>query len=166
MAEIAIRRMEKADIPGVMAVEAVSFAAPWTKEIYEQELNKNNFAHYFVMLLDERIIGYVGVWIVHEDAQITNIALHPSFRGKNIGEKLFGYALAFAFEQGATHISLEVRPSNKVAQNMYRKFGLKQGGIRKKYYPDNGEDALVMWAELTEINFKAFLSEGREGQKS
>lgn len=158
--------MEKEDIPGVMAVEALSFVAPWTMEIYEQELNGNDFAHYFVMQLDGEIIGYVGVWIVHEDAQITNIALHPRYRGKNIGEKLFGYALAFAFDQGATHISLEVRPSNKVAQNMYRKFGLKQGGIRKNYYPDNGEDALVMWAELTKINFEAFLNEGREGQNS
>lgn len=148
MAEFSIRKMEEMDINGVMEVDVASFTAPWTKEIYEQEIKHNNHAHYFVIEESTNIVGYVGLWIVKGDAQITNIALHPTYRGYKIGEKLFGYAVQYAIQQGAIRLSLEVRVSNVVAQNLYRKFGLVPGGIRKKYYPDNGEDALVMWVNL------------------
>ena len=156
MIEISIRRMKIEDVPDVMNIDTLSFPAPWTKEIYEQELKKNNFAHYFVMTTDGKIIGYVGLWLVFDDAQITNIAVHPHYRGKRIGEKLFGFSLSYAFQHGAQKLSLEVRPSNDIAKNMYKKFGLKKGGIRKNYYPDNGEDAIVMWVELADIDFTKF----------
>lgn len=148
MAEFLIREMNKEDIDAVLEVDIASFSAPWSKEIYEQEVNHNHFAHYFVIEQDHEIIGYVGLWIVEEDAQITNIALLPKYRGYKIGEKLFGFAMQFALQQGASRLSLEVRVSNTIAQNLYKKFGLVEGGIRKKYYPDNGEDALVMWVNL------------------
>lgn len=148
MAEFSIREMYKADISAVLQVDEKSFSAPWTKEVYEQEICHNKFAHYFVVEESEAIIGYVGLWIVGADAQITNIALLPNYRGYKIGEKLFGFALQFAIQQSATRLSLEVRVSNIVAQKLYRKFGLVPGGVRKRYYPDNGEDALVMWVNL------------------
>lgn len=157
MTTISIELMKLEDVPAVMEVDTGSFPAPWTKEIYEQELIENDFAHYFVMKTEDGIIiGYVGLWIIFDDAQITNIAVHQQYRGKKIGEKLFGFALAYAFQRGAQKLSLEVRPSNTVAKNMYRKFGLQEGGVRKNYYPDNGEDALVMWVNLTEVNFANF----------
>lgn len=148
--------MKVSDLPQVMSIDTQSFPAPWTQEIYEQELLKNDFAHYFVLVHEDEIIGYVGIWIVFDDAQITNIAVAPRYRGKGIGEKLFGFALTYAFQRGAQKLSLEVRPSNHVAKNMYKKFGLQEGGIRKNYYPDNGEDAIVMWVDLTEVNFANF----------
>lgn len=156
MVKISVRKMEMADVQEVMEIDKRSFPAPWTREIFEQELTKNNFAHYFVVARETEIIGYVGMWIVFDDAQITNIAVDPKYRGKSIGEKLFGFALSFAFQQGAQKLSLEVRPSNHVAKSMYEKFGLKEGGIRKNYYPDNGEDAIVMWVNLTEVDFAKF----------
>lgn len=156
MIKIAVRKMEMTDVPEVMKIDSLSFPAPWTREIYEQELTKNDYAHYFVMTKGDEIIGYVGMWLVFDDAQITNIAVHPQYRGKSIGEKLFGFALSFAFQRGAQKLSLEVRPSNYVAKSMYKKFGLQKGGIRKNYYPDNGEDAIVMWVKLTEVNFAKF----------
>ncbi len=160
MVTLSFRKMKMEDLPDVMAIDLDAFPSPWTREVYEQELLKNDFAHYFVLQTDDgKIVGYVGLWIVFEDAQITNIAVHKDFRGKRIGERLFGYALAFAFYQGAQTLSLEVRPSNTVAKNMYRKFGLKEGGIRKNYYPDNGEDAIVMWVNLTDIKFENFINE-------
>ncbi len=148
MAEFSIREMCSEDIDDVMKVDMASFTAPWPYEIYEQEVNHNNHAHYFVIKESKKVIGYVGLWIVEDDAQITNIALLPEFRGYKIGEKLFGFAMQYAIQQGANRLSLEVRVSNIVAQKLYRKFGLVPGGIRKKYYPDNGEDALVMWVNL------------------
>jgi len=151
MADFSIREMTENDINDVMEVDSASFSAPWTKEIFEQEINQNNYAHYFVVEEDKRkIIGYVGLWIVKDDAQITNIALLPTYRGYKIGEKLFGFAVQYAIQKGAVRLSLEVRVSNIIAQKMYRKFGLVSGGVRKNYYPDNGEDALVMWVNLIE----------------
>lgn len=148
MAEFAIRKMMEQDIDYVMEVDVASFSEPWTYEIYIQELKKNNHAHYFVIEGNGAIIGYVGLWIVEDDAQITNIALLPAYRGYKIGEKLFGFAMSYAMQNGARRLSLEVRVSNIVAQKLYRKFGLVPGGLRKNYYPDNGEDALVMWVNL------------------
>lgn len=150
MANISIRKMTEADISRVMEIDRLSFPSPWTRQIYEQEVVKNDFAHYFVIETDDEIIGYVGIWIVLEDAQITNIAVLPTYRGKNIGNHLFSFALTYALQQGAHYLSLEVRPTNEVAKNMYRKFGLQEAGIRKNYYPDNGEDAIVMWVNLLE----------------
>lgn len=140
--------MELDDIPFVLEVEKASFTTPWTKETYEHEITNNDYAHYFVVEADDNIIGYVGIWLVESDAQITNIAILPSYRGYKIGEKLFGFALQYVIQKGAIRLSLEVRVSNVIAQKLYRKFGLVPGGIRKGYYPDDGEDALVMWVDL------------------
>lgn len=156
MANFSIRKMNDTDIEKVMMIDSLSFPAPWTREIYEQEINKNDFAHYFVIEDDGDIIGYVGLWIVFEDAQITNIAVAPNYRGKNVGKKLFSFAMVFAMQKGAHFLSLEVRPSNEVAKNMYRSFGLQEAGIRKNYYPDNGEDAIVMWVNLLEVKHDVF----------
>ncbi|MDY0410484.1 ribosomal protein S18-alanine N-acetyltransferase [Virgibacillus soli] len=149
MGEVMIRKMELDDIADVYTVDSASFPVPWTKEIFYQEIALNSHAYYYVLLLDEHIVGYVGMWIVEDDAQITNIAILPSFRGLKLGEKLFRFSIQMAMYHGAERLSLEVRESNIVAQNMYRKFGLVPGGIRKKYYTDNKEDAIVMWVTLT-----------------
>lgn len=148
MAEFSIRDMTYEDIEDVLQVDQVSFTSPWSREIYEKEMNENKFAYYFVIEESDQVIGYAGLWIVEGDAQITNIAILPKYRGYKIGEKLFGFSVQFAIQKGASRLSLEVRESNIVAQRLYRKFGLVPGGIRKGYYPDNNEDALVMWVNL------------------
>ncbi|HLR80987.1 MAG TPA: ribosomal protein S18-alanine N-acetyltransferase [Bacillota bacterium] len=148
MAHLNIRKMEITDLEEVQEVEVLSFTNPWPKEILHQELVDNQYAHYFVIELAGQIIGYVGLWIVLDDAQITNIAISPAYRGNRYGEKLFAYACQQAQWQGVKRLSLEVRASNTVAQRMYRKFGLVPGGVRKNYYTDNHEDAIVMWVNL------------------
>jgi ribosomal-protein-alanine N-acetyltransferase len=150
MAKIVIREMTVQDVPQVAEVENACFTNPWTIDIYYQELNENRYAKYFVVEWEEKIIGYAGVWLVIDEAQITNIAIHPDFRGKKLGEKLFQHVLLTVIQLGAKQLSLEVRQSNLVAQKMYYKFGLVPGGIRKNYYTDNQEDAIVMWVKFNE----------------
>lgn len=148
MAKLMIRKMSFIDVDAVSEVDHQSFTTPWPKETFLQEITKNDYAHYYVAELDQKVIGYIGMWIVIDDAQITNVAVLPEFRGYKIGEKLFQYACEQAIRMGSERLSLEVRASNLIAQRMYRKFGLVPGGIRKKYYTDNQEDAIVMWVNL------------------
>ncbi|ELK45814.1 ribosomal protein S18-alanine N-acetyltransferase [Halobacillus sp. ACCC02827] len=144
----AIRQMTPADVEGVMEVEKISFPVPWSEETFQKEMDDNPYAHYYVVEEEGRIIGYCGLWLIIDEAHVTNIAIHPDYRGQKHGENLFRHTCEQAIEHGAIQLSLEVRVSNTAAQHMYRKFGLVPGGIRKRYYSDNGEDALVMWVGL------------------
>lgn len=148
MAELVIRKMDIIDIDEVMEVEKSSFSEPWPKDVFTQEVLKNDYAYYFVAQLNNKVIGYAGMWVVIDDAQITNIAIIPYYRGLKMGEKLFEYVCQQAMRMGVKRLSLEVRVSNIIAQGMYRKFGFVPGGIRKNYYTDNQEDAIVMWVNL------------------
>ncbi|WP_186578525.1 ribosomal protein S18-alanine N-acetyltransferase [Aquibacillus kalidii] len=148
MPEVIIRRMTREDINQVAVIEESSFAVPWTKDIYEKELTENPYANYFVIEMMEQIVGFCGLWVVIDEAQITNIAISPQYRGYKLGAALFQYVINQAVTLGAIRLSLEVRKSNIVAQGLYRKFGLVPGGVRKNYYTDNNEDAIVMWVNL------------------
>ncbi|MGM0924570.1 MAG: ribosomal protein S18-alanine N-acetyltransferase [Bacillota bacterium] len=145
---IKIRLMNVDDIDAVYEIETQSFATPWLKASFHNELTQNHFAKYLVVEFDQKIIGYCGLWIIMDEAQVTNIAVLPGFRGNKIGETLLKQAIGMAKEYGAGKISLEVRVSNHIAQSLYTKLGFQPGGIRKRYYTDNGEDALVMWVNL------------------
>src|SRR5699024_1267042 len=148
MADLTIRKMAIDDIKDVMEVDKVSFQKPWTEDIFQLEIDKNDHAHYFVLTLEQKIIGYAGMWVVIDDAQITNIAILLEFRGYKFSEMLFRFICKLVFVMGVKRLSLEVRASNIIAQKMYRKFGMVPGGVRKNYYTDNCEDAIVMWVNL------------------
>ena len=139
-----------ADLDDVAKVEAESYTEPWPKDIFYSEIVKNEHAHYFVVEKNGEVIAFSGMWMVLDDAQVTNIAVAPQYRGNKIGERLFAHMCQKAIYLGVKRLSLEVRASNIIAQKMYRKFGLVPGGIRKKYYTDNHEDAIVMW-----VNFRS-----------
>ncbi|WP_431801655.1 ribosomal protein S18-alanine N-acetyltransferase [Halobacillus andaensis] len=144
-----IRQMLESDVKQVMEVEHATFAVPWSEETFRSEVNgENPYANYYVIEEDGEVFGYCGVWLIIDEAHVTNIAIHPDYRGKKYGEQLFRYSFEQVIEMGAIQLSLEVRVSNTAAQYLYRKFGLVPGGIRKNYYTDNGEDALVMWVGL------------------
>ncbi|WP_163152622.1 ribosomal protein S18-alanine N-acetyltransferase [Anoxybacillus sp. MB8] len=142
------RFMTLQDLDRIMEIEQCSFTLPWSRSSFYQELTNNPYARYIVMEYDGQIIGYCGMWLVMDEAHITNIAVLPEFRGKKLGEALMKQAMALAREEGAQTMTLEVRVSNTVAQSLYRKLGFLNGGIRKRYYSDNQEDALVMWVKL------------------
>lgn len=148
MNEISFRSMNLTDIDRILEIEYQSFAAPWSRAAFEGELVRNHFARYFVVEVDGYAVGYAGMWLIIDEAHITNIAIDPAFRGKKLGELLLRQMMTVAVWNGATRMTLEVRVSNKKAQHLYEKLGFRSYGVRKGYYSDNGEDAIIMWAEL------------------
>lgn len=148
MSGFEFRYMTVADIDNVFKIEIISFTTPWSKEAFYNELTQNRFAKYMVIQHENELVGYCGVWIVVDEAHITNIAILPEYRGNKLGETLLTKVMEEARKLGAISMTLEVRVTNVVAQNLYRKLGFQNGAIRKKYYTDNQEDALVMWVKL------------------
>lgn len=147
---ITYRRMTADDVEAVYAIELATFPTPWTLDSFHYEMRENKYAHYIIAEDVTGIIGFCGMWLVIDAAQITNVAVVESVRGKGIGEALMREAMRVAREAEMEVMSLEVRVTNIVAQNLYRKLGFQDGGIRKGYYTDNGEDALVMWVNINE----------------
>jgi ribosomal-protein-alanine N-acetyltransferase len=142
------RRMKLDDIDYICAIEKEAFTTPWSPGAFYNELSNNHFAHYMVMEAGLTIAGYAGMWLIMDEAHITNIAVRKEFRGQKLGERLVGELMKTAAFMGAARITLEVRATNQIAQNLYRKMGFEQAGVRKGYYTDNQEDALIMWADL------------------
>ncbi|WP_245884653.1 ribosomal protein S18-alanine N-acetyltransferase [Tumebacillus permanentifrigoris] len=140
--------MTLGDIPRILEIELKSFSLPWSEEAFQMELTQNHFAKYVVAEMEGRVIGYAGTWIIIDEAHVTNVAVDPEYRGHSIGETLMKQLMVLAIAHGAERMTLEVRVSNTVAQNLYAKMGFLSHGIRKGYYTDNREDAMIMWAEL------------------
>ncbi|MGM9946179.1 MAG: ribosomal protein S18-alanine N-acetyltransferase [Lysinibacillus sp.] len=147
---ITYRKMTPDDVEAVHAIELATFPTPWTLDSFHYEMRENQYAHYLVAEDETGIVGFCGMWLVIDAAQITNVAVVERMRGQKIGEALMKEAMRVAREANMDVMSLEVRVTNVVAQNLYRKLGFQDGGIRKGYYTDNGEDALVMWVNLNE----------------
>jgi ribosomal-protein-alanine N-acetyltransferase len=141
-----VRRMNALDIDGVLAVEQRSFTTPWSREGFVNEMN-NELAYYLVLVEAGNIIGYAGMWLIVDEAHVTNVAVLPEYQGKKLGEKLMSALLEHAKNRGAIRMTLEVRASNKIAQGLYSKFGFTSQGRRRNYYTDTKEDALIMWCE-------------------
>ena len=144
---VTYRNMEKCHLAQVLALEKVCFSNPWTYEGYRFELEDNKLAQYLVALKDDRVVAYGGMWLILGEAHVTNLAVHPDYRRRGLGEVLMRCLLARARAAGARRMTLEVRKSNHAAQKLYEKLGFKGVGYRKGYYSDNKEDALIMWKE-------------------
>ena len=141
---IHFRTLLPEDAEGVARVERESFPTPWSREDFWREAS-NDFACYIVALDDMEIIGFAGCWISFEEAQVTNIALTSAQRGRGLGKVLMAKLMRAAGERGAERMTLEVRPSNTPALRLYEGLGFAAIGVRKKYYQDNDEDAILMW---------------------
>lgn len=141
--EYTIRRMTLNDVDGVAAVEAATFPTPWSRDAFVSEM-KNVAARYLVAEKDGQIIGYAGAWIIIDESHITNIAVLKEYRGQGIGRALTAGLMQYLSNLGAAYATLEVRKSNTVAQSLYVSLGFIKLGVRKRYYEDNGEDALIM----------------------
>jgi ribosomal-protein-alanine N-acetyltransferase len=143
------RKMTVADIDGVLKIEEEAFSLPWTRDAFVQEMTTNLHAYYIVAENDQgQIVGFCGMWMIIDESHITNVAVAEHVKGQGIGEGLMREAIRVAREHEVVLMSLEVRVSNTIAQNLYRKLDFQNGGIRKGYYTDNQENALVMWVEF------------------
>ena len=144
MSEPVIRFMRLKDVDQVAEIEQATFARPWSRESFRQEVTRNAVARYLVADEDGKILGYAGAWIILDESHITNIALREEARGRGIGKKLTAELLQILSNLGASYATLEVRKSNLTAQGLYASFGFEKVGVRKRYYEDNGEDGLIM----------------------
>ena len=138
--------MKDADLPAVQEIEALSFSNPWSDATFRGEIqNKGiSFPMIIVRPQDGRVVGYIMYWQIRDEVQINNVAVHPDFRGKGIGEAAMRLVLKEVREKGATFATLEVRVSNAAAVRLYEKMGFKILGTRKGYYTNPVEDAYVM----------------------
>jgi len=143
--EIGIRRMETKDLDRVMEIEKESFSVPWSRNAYESELLKNSLSVYIVAQAEGQIVGYGGMWLILDEAHITNVAVEKSLRGNGIGEKIVEFLVEEASRSGINSLTLEVRENNEPARRLYEKMGFLVEGIRPGYYQDNKEDGLIMW---------------------
>ena len=143
MNDVLIRRMTVDDVDAVHAIESATFARPWTREDFVKEMTQNHCARYLVAEKERQVVGFAGAWIVLDEAHITNIAVLKEYRGRGIGRKLTQALLQYCANLGVVYATLEVRKSNAVAQTLYQSLGFEYVGVRKRYYEDNGEDALL-----------------------
>ena len=144
---VTIRRMTLADLDAVEAIEQATFAVPWSRESFRQELERNVAARYLVAETGGQVAGYAGAWVILDESHVTNIAVAEEFRGRGIGRKLTEALLQYLSNLGAVYATLEVRVSNERAQNLYKSLGFVSVGKRKRYYEDNQEDAFLMVCE-------------------
>ena len=144
MANLILKEMDFSDLEGVYEVSSLSLKETWSLNSIEKELN-NKLSTYIVCLEDSKVLGFAGSWLIASEGQITNIAVHPNSRGKGIGKYLMEKLIFVLKDKGCTDITLEVRKSNIIAQNLYKSLGFKEEGIRKNFYEDNKEDAIIMW---------------------
>jgi len=139
--------MELRDIEAVVELEKLSFSTPWSREAFYSELLENPLACYLVAKYAGKVIGYIGMWIIQDEAHITNLAVHPQYRRQHVGKALLAMLINYAKLHGVTRMTLEVRESNVAAQALYRQFGFTSQGVRKGYYTDNNENAIIMWKD-------------------
>ncbi|GIP16333.1 ribosomal-protein-alanine acetyltransferase [Paenibacillus montaniterrae] len=149
--KLVFRKMTLDDLPSIMKIEQDSFATPWTEEAFRNELTNNMFAQYMVMEYEGEVIGYAGMWIIVDEAHITNVAILTPYRGQGLGKLLMAELQRTASFLGAVRMTLEVRASNEIAQRLYRRYGFVNSGVRPGYYSDNQEDAIIMWADVPQL---------------
>ena len=148
MDKFKIEQMTLASLDEVMTIEALAYGQHhWSRDSFVAEIN-NQISNYSCATNKEnRIVGYLGLWKIIDEAHITNLAVHPDFRRKGAAKLLLFDALEQCYKEKIKYLTLEVRVSNEGAINLYESFGFKSLGVRKKYYQNNNEDALIMWSE-------------------
>jgi len=167
--EVLVRKMQKPDVDEVMEIEKVSFGTHhWSRQSFISEI-KNTLGYYYSAFDQntQKLIGYCGFWLICEEAHVTTIAVHPEFRKRYVGEILLQHLIDVGYERECKWFTLEVRASNFPAQNLYYKYGFKSLGLRRKYYQDNNEDALIMWTQnIWESEFKSRFNALKEELKN
>ena len=148
MEKMKIIDMNEKHIPELAQLEKICFSQPWSEKSLSEELD-NRTAHFLVAESDEKIGGYIGIFVVCESCYVSNVAVFPEYRRQGVAKQLIERACVVAEENGAESISLEVRPSNAAAVSLYGSVGFEEVGLRKNFYRAPVEDALIMTRTLT-----------------
>jgi ribosomal-protein-alanine N-acetyltransferase len=140
-----IRRMTEEDLEEILAIEQASYRTPWSRRAFESEIRA---PHANPLVLGQSdppvVIGYICSWRTLDECHILNVAVHPSFRRMGLAAQMIDHLLEICQGEGILHYFLEVRVSNEGAISLYKKYGFKVCGVRRRYYADTGEDALIM----------------------
>lgn len=155
--------MATADLTSLMTIEEYSFPTPWKRHMYEQDLTTNKYSRFFVIVHEtsNELLAYIGSWFIYEEAHVGTIATKREYRGCRLAEQLLAYTALQAELEGLEYMILEVRVSNVAARRLYERLGFRQVGVRRGYYTDTREDALLLTcgnlselAKLLEISEK------------
>ena len=140
-----IRRMTEKDLEEILSIEQASYRTPWSRRAFESEIRAPQA---YPLILGQSdppfVLGYICSWRTLDECHILNVAVHPCFRRMGLASQLIDHLLETCRQEGILHYFLEVRVSNEEAISLYRKYGFKVCGIRRRYYADTGEDALIM----------------------
>jgi ribosomal-protein-alanine N-acetyltransferase len=145
--EVELAAMRRRHLRQVLRIESQVYPRPWSAALFLQEMARKTDRVYLVARWDAQVIGYGGVMLAPPEAHITTIAVDPAWHRNHVGTKLMLGLIDAATAKGARSVSLEVRKSNLGAQRMYERFGFRPVGVRRGYYVETGEDAIVMWVE-------------------
>ncbi len=153
--DVHLTPMRRRHLRGVLRIESQVYPRPWSLRLFMSELALRSTRAYTVATVGGVVTGYSGLMLAGEDAHVTTIAVDPDWHRQGIGTRLMLRIAHTAAERGARHLTLEVRVTNEPAQRLYRKFGFAPAGVRKNYYVETNEDALVMWAnDIDSVDYR------------
>jgi ribosomal-protein-alanine N-acetyltransferase len=144
--EVTIAPMRRRHLRGVLRIEQQVYPRPWSLGLFMSELGYRGSRVYVVARVGATVVGYGGLMLVTDDGHITTLAVDPAWHRNKLGTRLLHALAAEAVARGAQNLTLEVRASNQPAQELYRAFGFAPAGVRKGYYVETNEDAIIMWA--------------------
>lgn len=145
---IRIEPLQITHLEAIYGIETRSFAVPWSMNELRRDFTTNKHAFYLVALdgdKEDQVAGYAGLWHIVNEGHINNIAVDEPYRGHGVGSKLMEGLIALAQQKEMIGLTLEVRMGNRAAMGLYSKYGFKMEGIRKNYYAETKEDAVIMW---------------------
>lgn len=155
---VRIQRMRRRHLRAVHRIDRLVYPRPWSMALYQQELARPGDRHYRIARIDGTIVGYAGLMVVGPDGHVTSVAVDPAWQGHQVASRLLLAVFRAAVDSDCRALTLEVRASNRRAQDLYRRFGFGPAGVRKDYYQAEKEDALVMWAhDVDETGYLARL---------
>ena len=160
---VKIKKMHTDDLDQVMEIEKIAYPNHhWSKDSFYQELTNKLASYYCVFDENNKVIAYIGYWQIIDEAHITTLAVHPDYRQHQLAQILLITMIDDCYKKLVKYITLEVRESNIAAIALYEKLGFQSVGLRKNYYQDNGENAVIMfteniWHDKFKIEFKKII---------
>lgn len=146
-----VRRATEADLGAIYVIEETQFPEPWTRTMLRDELRNQENRRYTVVEHDAMVVGYLGLmYVMKDEMHVNTIGVRSDMEGRGIATALLRDGWIDAQRRGVERVTLEVAVGNTRAQRLYYRFGFKPVGIRKNYYEQTKEDALILWAELAD----------------